>query len=276
MKVLLLKPNSYAAAEGWGDLVDAFVESLKDSLLDEVILLLHTTIPNLHEQRLECIHPVSYNMLDAIPQLLISTAPHISRTGVTPVHQGQQRVEVKKGGQPDGGKNRQAQQECAEIPPEWTADGEGVEAVTAWGDHEEETNERLVNAANVIQDAYRRHLEWKRTLAVRKIQATYHRYLKRKDVICQGINTTQAHYWHLLRKRSLEMGWSRDSRYYILFRFPLVYILVCLDVIKTFIESKKRDTKERVVTGGSKDLELKEALSQHRCVRALIAYSVRG
>jgi len=242
-----------------------------------MILLLHATIPNPRGQRLECVRPVSYDTLDGIPQLLISMAPPVLRTSVTPVHQGRQRVEVETGRKPDGGKDRQTQQEHVEMPPEQIADGEGADAVTAWVDHEEKIDEDLVNAARVIQDAYRRHWERKRTTAVRKIQATYRRYLKWKVVVHQGINTVQAHYWQLLRKRSLAMGWSKDSRYYILFRFPLAYILVCLDVIKTFVESKKEDAKERVVAGRGKDLEeLKEALSQYRCVRVLIARFIRG
>jgi len=277
VKVLSLKPSRYAAAKGWGDLVDAFAESLKDSSLDEMILLLHAAIHDPCEQRLECVRPVSYNTLDGIPQLLISTAPRVLRAGVTTVHQGRQRIEVTTGGQPGGGKDGKARQEHAEIPSEWIADREGVEAVTTWGDHEEKMDENLVNAAKVIQDAYRGNRERKRTTAVRKIQATYRRYLKLKDVVHQGINTAQAHYWQLLRKRSLETGWSKDSRYYILFRFPLAYILVCLDVIKTFVESKKEEVKERVVAGGGKDLKgPKEALSQYRCVGALITRFIRG
>ena len=275
--MLLLKPHRYAAAERWGDLVNAFAESLKDSSLDEMILLLHATIPNPREQRLECVRQVSYDTLDGIPQLLISTAPRVLRTSTIPVDQGRQRIEVVTGGEPDGGKDGQAEQEHVEIPPERIADGERAEAVTARGDHEERIDERLVDAAKVIQDAYRRHWERKRTPAARKIQAAYRRYLKRKDIVRQGINTAQAHYWQLLRKRSLEMGLSKDSRYYILFRFPLAYILVCLDVIKTFVESKKEDARERVVAGRGKDLEeLKEALSQYRCVRVLIARFIRG
>ena len=337
-KILSLRPSSYAYAKGWNNLVNAFSESLKHSSLDEMILLVHTTIPGPYEQQLEYVRQVTYNTLDEIPQLLLSTAPGAPRTGTTPGHQERQHVEVETGIQPDDDEYGQAQQEHVEISQEWIHDGKEVEVVAAGrgheeeieetrvnaakamqdayhrrleqrradgdheeeiketrvnaantiqdayrrrleqgqasGDHEEEIEETRVNAANAIQDAYRRRLEQRRAGAAQKIQATYRRYLKRKSVVLQGTDATQAHYWHLLRKRSSEIGWSKDSRYYILFRFPLAYILVCLDVIKTFAESKK-DTKEKMVAEGDKDLEeLTEVFSKHRCVRALIAHFI--
>jgi hypothetical protein len=134
-------------------------------------------------------------------------------------------------------------------------------------DHEDqEIDETRVSAAKAIQDAYRRHLEQKRAGAARKIQAAYRHHLERKSVVRRGIDATQAHYWYLLRKRSMEMEWSKGSRYYLLFRVPLAYILVCLDVIKAFVESEKKEAKKRVMTEDDRDLEeLMEALRQHRC-----------
>ena len=241
-----------------------------------MVLLVHNTIPGPYEQQLEYVRLVSYNTLDEIPRLLLQTAPSASRISVTPAHQERQSVEVGPGVRPDGDNDGQAQQEHIEMPQESIADGKEVEAVTSSGDHEEENDETRANAAKTIRDAYRRHLEQKRGGAAHKIQVAYRRYLKRKNAVRQGIHATQAHYWHLLRKRSLEMGWSKDSRYYILFRFPLAYILVCLDMIKAFAESEKKDAKERMVTEGDKVLgELMEAFSQHRCARALIAYFIR-
>ena len=121
-------------------------------------------------------------------------------------------------------------------------------------------------AARRIQDAYRRHLERKRADAVRKIQAAYRLHLKRKGVVRVGVDAAQAHYWRLLRERSMEMKWPEDSRYYLLFRVPLAYILVCLDVIKAFAESGKEETKRRGMTEDNRDLEeLMEALHRYRC-----------
>ena len=147
-------------------------------------LLLHTTIPDLHEQRPEYIRSVSYDRLDEVPKLLLSTA---------------------------------------------------------------------------LNDL--------RTSAARRIQATYRRHLERKSAVRQGIDKTEAHYWYLLRKRSTEMEWPEDSRYYLLFRVPLAYILVCLDVAKAFIESEKEETKKRVITEGYRGLEhsLIGTLYQQRC-----------
>jgi len=79
------------------------------------------------------------------------------------------------------------------------------------------------------------------------------------------VDAIQTHYWDLLRKRSTEMEWSKDSQYYLLFRVPLGYILVCLDAIKTFVESE-REAKKRVMTEDDKHLvELMEALDRYRC-----------
>ena len=71
----------------------------------------------------------------------------------------------------------------------------------------------------------------------------------RKSIVRKGIEATQAQYWHLPRKRSMEMKWSKKSRYYLLFRVPLAYVLVCLDTIKPFIESEKKEAKKWTITG---------------------------
>ena len=192
---MLLRFNSYAAAESWDDLVHAFAGSLKNSSLDEMILLLHTTISGPHEKRSEHIRPVSYGRLGDVPKLVMSS-----------------------------------------------------------GDHEEEINDPRINAAKVIQDAYRRRLEWKRAGAAQKIQAAYRRHLKRKSTVRKRIDATQA-YWDLLRKKSMEMEWPKDSRYYLLFRVPLAYILVCLDIIGAFADSGKKEANKRMKTARNKDLE---------------------
>jgi hypothetical protein len=265
VKISLLRSNSYAEAEGWDDLESAFIESLKNSSLDEFILLLRATIPGQHGRRPEYVRPVSYNRLEEVPKLLLSMIPNASRTGATPTQQ-LPHVGVMMRAQPDDDHDGQGQQERISISQERIADGKEAEVVVSSEDHEQEIDETQVGAAKTIQGAYRRHLEQKRVGAARKIQAAYRRHMKRKSVVRRGIDATQARYWHLLRKRSLEMEWSKGSRYYLLFRVPLAYILVCLEVIQAFVESEKKKVKKRVMTEDIGDLEeLVEALQQHRC-----------
>ena len=262
MKISLLRPNSYVDANGWNGLVNAFTESLRNSLLDEMILLLHPTIPGPRGWRSKYVRVVSHNRLDEVPGLLLSTTQSASRSGTTPAHQ-QPHAETT-GARPNDDQDGQEEQKHINIPEEMITDREEAEVVTSGGDHEEEIDETRVNAAKVIQYVYRRHLERKRAGAARKIQAACRRYLRRKN-IRMGIDATQAHYWHLLRKRSKEMEWTKDSRYHLLFRVPLAYILVCLDAIKTFAESEKKEAKDRVMKGDNKELEdLTEALDNYR------------
>ena len=191
-------------------------------------------------------------------------AQNTLRSGTIPTHQQWPRVQAATGVQPDG--DGQGRQESIDIPQERVTDGKELEVVLSDGDHEQEIDAPRVNAARAIQYAYRRHLEQKRAGAARKIQTAYRRHLKRKRVVRRGIDATQARYWLLLRKRSLEMEWSKGSRYYLLFRVPLAYILVCLDAIQTFAESEKKKIKNRIMTEDNSDLEeLMKALRQHRC-----------
>ena len=336
--MFLLKSNSYIDAESWYDLEVAFTESLKNSSLDEIILLLHTSIPAPCGWRSEYVRPVFYNRLDEVPNLLLSTAPSVLRTGGTLTHQQRPHV-VATGAQPDGNRDEEENQKCTDTPPETIADWE-EEVVTPGWDYEEEIDETEVNATKVVQDAYLRHLEWKqaaakkiqaayrrhlerkqagaarkiqdayrrhlerkrasaagkiqiayrrylerkraaarriqatcrrhlerkRTDAAGKIQAAYRFHLKQKSVNRVGIDAIQTHYWRLLRERSVEMEWSKDSQYHLLFRVPLGYILVCLDVIKAFAESERKEVIKRMMTGGSGDLEESmETLDQCRC-----------
>jgi hypothetical protein len=78
--MLLLKPNSYANAEGWDDLVHALTES-NHSSLDEMILLVYKGIPGPYKQRPKYVRLVSYNRLDEVPKLLLSVAPSALRKG---------------------------------------------------------------------------------------------------------------------------------------------------------------------------------------------------
>ena len=360
MKTLLLRPNSYADAKCWDDLVYAFTGSLKNSSLDEIILLLHDTIPPPCGWRSKYVRLVSYNRLDEVPELLLSTASSVLRIGSIPAHQQWSPLEAETGVQPDGNHDGQEQQKPIDVPEERIEDEEGAEAVVSDRDHGEETYETRVNAVKVIQDAYcrhlerkragaarriqvayrrylerkqaaaekvqaayrchvewkqadaamkiqdayRRHLERKRTGAARKIQAAYRRYLERKQAAVArkirdayrshlerkrvgaakkiraayrfhlkqksvnrvGIDAIQTRYWRLLRERSMEMEWSKDSQYYLLFRVPLGYILACLDLIKTFVESERKEVMKRMMTEDNRDLEeLMEALNQYRC-----------
>ena len=263
--MLLLRPNSYAAAESWDDLVHVFTRSLKNSSLDEMILLMRATIPGPHERRPKYVRLVSYNRLDGVPKLLLSGKSG-DLSGATSARQQRPHVGAATGAQPGGDHGIQGQQKHIDgTPQEKIHDGGEAEAVTAGGDHEEEIDETLVNAARVIQDAYRRHWERKRTPAIRKIQAAYRRYLKRKSVVRKGIDTAQAQYWDVLRKKSMEMEWSKDSRYYLLFRVPLAYVLVCLDTVATFARSGKNEANRRLVAPGHMGIEdLMETITQYR------------
>jgi len=265
VKTLLLRSNSYVNAKRWEDLVLVFTGSLGETSLDEMTLLLHTTIPGPYGWRSKFVRPVSYTNLDEVPELLLSPAPSALRTGPTPSHQQQPPVEEAMVVQPNGDDDEQVEQKHIDIPQEKIVDGEEAEAVMSDGDREE-IDETKVNAAKTIQGAYRRHLERKRAGAAKKIQAAYRHRLKRKSVIRKGIDATQAHYWNLLREKSTEMEWTKDSRYYLLFRIPLADILVCLDTIGAFAESEKKGTNKRMRTAGDKDLEeLMGACNQYRC-----------
>ena len=265
VEVLLLRFNSYANAQSWEDLVYVFTEALRNSSLDEIVLLLHDAVLDSHGWRSKYVRPVFYNRLDEVPGLLLSMGPSALRTVATPAHPQRPRVEVPPEVQSDDDHDEQAQEKSIDIPQEKIADGAEEEAVISDGDHEDETDRTRIVAARTIQDAYRHHLERKRAGAVRKIQAACRRYLKRKAVVRKGMEATQAHYWHLLRKRSMKMKWAKGSRYYLLLRVPLAYILVCLDTIKAFSESEKKEAKKRVMTEDDKNLEeLMESLKQHR------------
>ena len=267
-KVSLLRPSSYANAESWDDLVYVLTTSLRNSSLDEMILLLHIDIPDQYEWRPNYVRLVAYRRLDDVPKLLTGALPALTLTsGATFTRQQRPRVEVATGARPDGDHEVQDQQKHIDDMPqeEGVAEGKEAEAIASSGDHEEEIDETQANAAKVIQDAYRRHWERKRTPAVRKIQAAYRRHLKRKSVVRKGIDENQSQYWQLLRQRSMEMEWSKDSQYYLLFRVPLAYILVCLDAIKTFIESENKVAKKRLMTEDHKALDdVMKALTQYK------------
>ena len=257
---------SYAGARHWDDLAFVLTGSLRDSPFDEMILLLHTALPNPFGRKPMHIREVSYDKLDDVPRLLLSTASSAMRPGATSVHpQHWSHVKVATEVKPGGGDNGQGQQKFVDIPQESIAGGTETEVVPG-GDDEEETDGTRVNAAKIIQDVYRRYLGRKRTDAARKIQAAYRSRLKRKSVVRKGIEATQAHYWHLLRKRSKKMEWTKDSRYYLLFRVPLAYILVCLDTIKSFADSGKKEAKKRMMAEDHRKLEeVTNVLTQHRC-----------
>jgi hypothetical protein len=251
---------------------------LKNTSLDELILLLHESIPGSYGRRWNQVRPVIYGQLDEVPALLLAD-PSATRT-IT--HQRQPRAGAAIGAQPDDDYDRQEQ--GANVPQERIAEeNEAEEGVGSREDRGQEVDEKLVNAAKTIQNAYRRYSERQRIIrhdAAKRIQTAFLRYVKRKKVVRKGIDATQARYWQLLRNRSMGMKWTKDSRYYLLFRIPLAYILVCLDVVGGFVESKKKEAKKRVTAEGDKDLEESmEALQQYRCGivdRGLCTESNRG
>jgi len=241
VKVLLLRSSRYADAKDWDDLLSVFAESVKKSSPDDIILLLHTTNPGLHEQHSEWVRPISHSQLSEIPQLL---APSALKTGDAPAEEQRSNVEAAIVPRSDG----QGQQKPIDnTPRERAVDGKKAGAVVPGGFDEEIEEDPRINATKVVQDAYRRHL-------------------KRKKMVRRGIEATRAHYWRLLRARSMEMEWPKDSQYYLLFRVPLAYILACLDTVKAFIESEKKEAKKRLMIEDHADLEgSMEALNQFRC-----------
>ena len=97
-----------------------------------------------------------------------------------------------------------------------------------------------------------------RVYAAEKIQTSYRRHLKRKNVqavVLKGADANQTDLWHILRQRSKEMGWSRDSQYYILFRVPLGSILACLGTIAGFLGPERGRAKEKMEIAEGKELE---------------------
>ena len=202
-KIFLLRSNSYTDAECWDDLVYAFTGSLKNSSLDEIILLLHDTLPRPSCWRSKNVRPVSYNRLGEVPKLLLSMAPSVLKAGSTPAHQRRPRVVIARGVQPDGNPDGQGQQKRVDVPEERIADGKEAEVMFG-RDHEEETDETQVNAAKMIQDAYRRHFERKWT-AAKKIQAAYRRHLERKQAGAAR-KIQDAYRRHLERKRASAAG----------------------------------------------------------------------
>ena len=228
-----------------------------------MILLLHDSIPGLYGRRWNHVRPVVYSRLDEVPALLLADPNALS----TPTHQQRSWAETATGAQPDLDYDGQGQH--TNLPEERIPDeNEAEDGGGSGGDQEQEVTEGEVNAAKTIQNAYRRHRERKHSVqdsAAKKIQAAYLRHLKRKNVIRKGTDATQARYWHLLRKRSMEMEWTKDSRYYLLFRVPLAYILVCLDTIGAFAESGKKEAKKRMGTEDHRSLEdLMDNIQQHR------------
>ena len=247
----------------WDDLEFALAESLTNTSLDEMILLLHNGHPGPYGRRWNHVRPVVYTRLDEIPTLLLADPNTLS----TPAHQQRPRPAPVTGVQPDGGHHEQDQRTNA--PEGRIADeNEAEEGAGLGGGHEQEVDEEKVKAAKTIQDAYRQRLERKQTVrdgAAKKIQVAYLHHLKRKNIVRKGVDSTQARYWHLLRKRSTELEWSNNSRYYLLFRIPLAYILVSLDVIGAFVESEKKEATKRITTEDHRDLENSmESLQQHR------------
>jgi len=262
-KISLLRSSSYADAKDWDDLVHTFTEWLEDSSLDEIILLLHSTIPGPQQRPWKHARAVIYNQLGQVPRLLLST-PGALGAGTAPAYRQQPRIWAVTGAQSDSDYDRQWQHRHTDIPEVSIFDGWEADA-EIYGVDNEEIDETRVDAAKVIQDAYRRHLEWKLGPAARKIQRAYRRYLERKRIVRTGIDVAQARHWNLLRKRSMEMKWPKGSRYYILFRVPLAYILVCLEAIKPFLESERRVVRKRMVTEDPKGLEeLMETFHRYR------------
>ena len=264
IKEFVLIFSRYAEAKDWDDLVDAFTESSKH---DKMILLV---IPGRHGRWPRHVRPVTHNKLSRVPKLLLSMAPDTGRNVVTRPRPQQPRVEATT--EADGNHITQGEKAPIDAPQEKIPDGRETEVDTSGGHHGQEPEEIRINAAIVIQEAYRayrwrldRQVEQKQAIAAQKIQAAYRRHLKRKHVPRKGIEGAQARFWNLLRGKSTEMGWSKDSQYYLLFRIPLGYILACLDTIGAFFESEKKEVNKQIQGESDKDYgELMDALDKYR------------
>ena len=265
MKALVPRFSRYAEAEDWDDLVDAFTESLKH---DQLILLVRNFIPGRHGRWPRHVRPVTHNKLGRVPKLLLSMTPDTRRNVVTRPRPQQRRVEATTG--VDGNQITREEQAPIDAPQEKFPDGREAEADTFGRHHGQEPEEIRFNAAIVIQEAYRayrgRQVEQKQA-AAQMIQAAYRRHLKRMHIPRKGIEgSAQARFWKLLRGKSTEMGLSKDSQYYLLFRIPLGYILACLDSIGAFFESEKRKVNKQMQGKSDRDYaELTDAINKYRC-----------
>lgn len=265
---LLLRSNSYTDAKNWNDLVHAFTESLKHPFRDEMILLLHKTLPGPCGRWSEHVFPITYDTLGGVPKLLLAKVPSTIRADVTHNQPKQRPEETETEAQLK--RNHGEKQQPDPVDASWkkVVKSKGVEMNRLDSHKEQDCEEIRINAAKMIQDAYRahrRHLKQKRVSAARKIQVAYRRHLKRKNVVRKGIDELRVHYWRVLRMRSREMEWSKDSRYFILFRVPLADILVCLDIVGTFFQSEKKEANKRMVDPQNNNHEeLNKAVDQYR------------
>ena len=249
MTVLVLRSNSYADAKDWNDLVHAFTESLKHPSSDKMILLLHKAIPGLHGRWSDHVFPVAYDTRDGIPELLLSNPPRAVRTVITRASQQQQHAKKVTEAQPNRDHDKQSQPTPTDAPQSEVVDTKEVKVDRPDPQREQVSDETRAKAAKAIQGAYRayRHrLEQKQVIAACKIQAAYRRHSIRRNIVRKGIDESQARFWTLLRERSREMKWPKDSRYYLLFRVPLGDILVCLNTVGAFLASRKKEANKRI------------------------------
>ena len=247
----------------------AFTDSLISLPPDEMILLLHGTTPRQLVRWSGPIREVTYRELDRVPELLLRKIPSATRANVTRAHHQQPRVHANTGAGPSSDRNGQVRQAIPDLTRK-IIHGEDAAADVPDRDRERENYETQVNATKVIQAAYRAHrrrLERRKADAARKIQAAYHLHLRRKEIDRDRIGEARTRFWHLLRTRSKEMEWPRDSQYYLLFRVPLGYILVCLDAIEALFGSEIKVLRKLIGDDADhEDLEeLAEALYRYRC-----------
>jgi hypothetical protein len=266
---LVLRSNSYVDSKDWDDLVHAFTESLDHPFPDEMILLLHKDIPGRDGGWSEHVCPITYYTLCDVPRLLLSKTPSAIRTGITCGQHQQQHAEGAMETQPDRHHDQQRRPKPVDTPWKGVAESKETEADRPGSQHKQEFDSKIrINAAKVIQDAYRayrRHFEQKRASAARKIQAAHRRHLKRKNAVHKEIIESQAQYGHLLHMRSREMEWSKDLQYYLLFRVPLADILESLNTIGAFFQSEKKRANKRTVDPQNMDHgELMKAVDQYR------------
>jgi len=225
---------SYAWAQDWNGVVQAFRNSFTDSAMDELVLLLYSKSPRPYGWKSNFARPVIYDRLEDVISGIAFQAPnHLD--GPFMSQPGQFNTTVADN-QVDENHDREREQEDSHHENAMEDDNE--QDLMEQEVHEVQTPELQAKIA-----------------AARKIQAACVRHLERKKAVPTGIQATRARFWNQLQTRAAGMAWSRPSRYKLILQGPLVHVLVCLDVIGAAADSEKRDVKKRSKVAHHEELE---------------------
>lgn len=130
--------------------MDVFTESLRNSSFDEIVHLVHTTIPGPDGWRSKYVHPVSYNQLDEVSELFHLVVPNTFKPVPTPPRLKKPPVKVKSGEQPDGDREERQQQKNTQMPRGMSMLINKSGSVVPREGHEKVTSEPLVNATKSV------------------------------------------------------------------------------------------------------------------------------